>query len=241
MAYTVYCHTFPNGKKYIGITKQEINRRWRNGKGYEGQPVYNAILKYGWDNIRHDVLFTNLSREEAEVKEIELIQTLNTNSHKNGYNVENGGNTSELSEETKRKISENKKAYYEENKHWNSGRHLSAETKAKISKARKGKTHKGVKVSQEKRDKLSKRFSGKNNPMYGTKMSKEHKAKLQKACVKATSKACKCIETGVEYSSIADASRKTGTNSRSISYVCNKDPRYKTAGGYHWEYMKGGA
>lgn len=47
MAYTVYFHTFPNGKRYIGITKQEPKRRWRDGKGYEGQAVYNAILKYG--------------------------------------------------------------------------------------------------------------------------------------------------------------------------------------------------
>lgn len=44
--YTVYMHTFPNKKRYIGITKQELSRRWRGGKGYIGQPVYNAILKY---------------------------------------------------------------------------------------------------------------------------------------------------------------------------------------------------
>ena len=235
MTYTVYCHTFPNGKKYIGITKQEVNRRWRNGKGYEGQPVYNAILKYGWDNIQHDILFSNLSREEAEEKEIELIKVFNTYSHENGYNVEKGGNASEISEETKAKISKAKKGKYAGANHWNYGQHLSAETKAKISKAH---AHKGIKASQEKRDKLSKRFSGKNNPMYGTKMSKEHKAKLQEACVKATSKACRCIETGAIYSSIAEASRQTGVNSRTISYVCNKDPRYKTARGYRWEYER---
>jgi len=32
--YTVYQHTVPNGKNYIGITRQEIGKRWKNGKGY---------------------------------------------------------------------------------------------------------------------------------------------------------------------------------------------------------------
>ena len=234
MSYTVYCHIFPNGKKYIGITKQDVKRRWRNGKGYEGQPVYNAILKYGWDNIIHKILYRGLSREEAEEKEIELIKAFNTNSHKDGYNVEKGGNTSEVSEETKKKISEKRKAYFKNNKHWNSGRHLSEETKKKISKA-----HSGMKYSEDTRKKKSELFRGKNNPMYGTKIPKKHKAKLQEASVKATSRACKCIETGTIYKSIAEASRQTNINSRTIAYVCNKDPRYKTAGGYHWKYERG--
>lgn len=41
--YTVYMHVFPNGKKYVGITSQDVSRRWRDGKGYEGQVVYGAI------------------------------------------------------------------------------------------------------------------------------------------------------------------------------------------------------
>ena len=31
--YTVYMHRFPNGKVYIGITKQTVEERWRNGVG----------------------------------------------------------------------------------------------------------------------------------------------------------------------------------------------------------------
>lgn len=33
--YKVYKHTFPNGKKYIGITKLTVENRWRSGKGYK--------------------------------------------------------------------------------------------------------------------------------------------------------------------------------------------------------------
>lgn len=231
MAYTVYCHTFPNGKRYIGITNQEPKRRWRDGKGYEGQAVYNAILKYGWKNIKHDILFTGLTKDEAEQKEIELIKALETNSRKHGYNVENGGNCSRVSESTKEKLRKSKQEYYKTHKHWNTGKHLSDETRAKIARA-----HKGLKMSEEQKAKQRIRFSGSNNPMYKVKMSEDHKAKIQKACVEATSKRCICVETKTVYSSMAEASRKTGINSRTIGYVCNKDPRYKTAGGYHWKY-----
>lgn len=30
--YTVYKHTSPNGKVYIGITKLSVERRWQEGK-----------------------------------------------------------------------------------------------------------------------------------------------------------------------------------------------------------------
>lgn len=49
----LYMHICPNGKKYVGITIQEPNQRWRDGKGYcKNKHFYNAILKYGWDNIQ---------------------------------------------------------------------------------------------------------------------------------------------------------------------------------------------
>ena len=72
--WTVYRHTSPSGKVYIGITSQNVERRWNSGKGYTlCKAFYNAILKYGWDNIKHEVLFTNLSEERAKKLEIELI------------------------------------------------------------------------------------------------------------------------------------------------------------------------
>ena len=51
--YTVYMHVNKiNNKKYIGITCQKLNKRWRNGKGYENSPhFYMSINKYGWDNF----------------------------------------------------------------------------------------------------------------------------------------------------------------------------------------------
>ena len=66
--YVVYMHIVPNGKKYIGITSQNINRRWQKGKGYWSIEYFTiAINKYGWDNIQHIILFDNLSKTEAEI------------------------------------------------------------------------------------------------------------------------------------------------------------------------------
>ena len=44
--YKIYCHIFPNGKRYVGQTKQEVQRRFGpNGSNYAngGSYVWNAI------------------------------------------------------------------------------------------------------------------------------------------------------------------------------------------------------
>ena len=90
--YCVYCHTAPNGKRYVGITCQRPTRRWSNGEGYRKSPhFYRAILKYGWDNIKHEVLYKNLTCDEARQKEIELIGKYKSNTPKYGYNLSSGG------------------------------------------------------------------------------------------------------------------------------------------------------
>lgn len=88
--YSVYVHTFPNNKHYVGLTMQDPYKRWgHNGWGYYDQPVYDAILEFGWDNILHNVVKSNLSKEEAQKTEKELIMSLD--SINNGYNVYTGG------------------------------------------------------------------------------------------------------------------------------------------------------
>ena len=49
------------------------------------------------------------------------------------------------------------------------------------------------------------------------------------------SKPVRCIETGIIYPSCIEAERQTGIHNASISHCCNG--RYKTAGGYHWEFV----
>lgn len=87
--YCVYEHIFPNGKKYIGISC-DAEKRWRNGKGYETQPkIARAINKYGWENVKHDIIIDGISKEQAETLERYLIAELKTIDH--GYNTSTGG------------------------------------------------------------------------------------------------------------------------------------------------------
>lgn len=106
--YIVYCHLFPNGKRYIGITKN-IQDRWRtDGKGYYRQQfIYRSITKYGWDNIKHIILAKNLLISEACKLEEFFINKYNTTQRDNGYNRTLGGEANIPSEETKQLISLN--------------------------------------------------------------------------------------------------------------------------------------
>lgn len=136
--YKVYKHTFPNGKSYIGITMQTLEKRFgANGCGYKKCPkMHNAILKYGWNNVEHEMLYDGLSKPEAEAKEIEMIAFYDSVS--NGYNTDHGGNVT--------------------------GTH-SIETRAKISAGNRGK--KKPPMTDAKKQMYSAMFSGSDNPFYG--------------------------------------------------------------------------
>lgn len=134
--YTVYKHTSPSNKVYIGITSIGVERRWQSGNNYRSNTYFtNAILKYGWDNFKHEILYTGLSKEEAEQKEIELIAFYKSNSQEYGYNIENGGNTHKVSETTKLKLSIAHKG-----KHYAKRRKHTEEEKKAISNKLKGRT-----------------------------------------------------------------------------------------------------
>jgi len=251
MKYTVYKHTTPSEKVYIGITSLKVSERWMYGNGYKhNQYFYRAIKKYGWDNIKHEILFEGLTKEEAEQKEIELIRFYKSNDSEHGYNIENGGNSKgKVSEETKRKISEG-----------NKGKILSLETRIKISKGNKGKT-----LSEETKNKISASLTGKthskekgikiglsqlgNKRALGSKRTEEQKRKLSNALKgkkhsaehnkhmgEAHMHSVICVETGVIYNSIKNAAKETGINKSAISHCCNG--RNKTAGNYHWRFAE---
>lgn len=136
--YVVYCHTNRiNGKKYVGITSQKPERRWQNGHGYCGNlHFYNAIKKYGWEEFSHEILFTDLTKEEAELKEIEIIAKWNLTDAEKGYNKSLGGNIlPELSEESRKKISFSLKEVYKKQKHPCYGRKMSQKCAELLSSA----------------------------------------------------------------------------------------------------------
>lgn len=101
----VYLHTnLTNGKMYVGITGKGAKHRW--GKGYRHCiKLYRAIKKYGWNGFDHRVLVENLTKEEAERIEQNLISDLMLQDDRYGYNIANGGSAPIMTEDTKKKIS----------------------------------------------------------------------------------------------------------------------------------------
>lgn len=90
MKWIVYKHTSPSGNTYIGITSCSPCQRWCRGAGYKKNTAfYNAIKKYGWDNIDHKVLISNLTVEQACEVEKQLIHYYKS-IHKS-YNITDGG------------------------------------------------------------------------------------------------------------------------------------------------------
>lgn len=193
---------------------------------------FNAINKYGWDNIKHEVLFENLTKEQAEQKEIELIAIYKSNNKKYGYNIENGGNSKgKMSEAEKKKrsiIFQGKnnpmygvKRFGADNPAY--GKHWTDERKKEHSQKLKG------------------RFEGNKNPMFGKHHTEKQKAlfsEMFQGSKNPNAKKVFCVETKTIYSTAKEAAKITGINNSSISQCCNG--RNKTAGGYHWEFIKEG-
>ena len=87
--YLVYKHTSPDGKIYIGITKNLPHARWNEGAGYETQKkFYKAIQTFGWINFRHEIIAAGLSENEAKKLESELIIEHRSNEDEFGYNTQ---------------------------------------------------------------------------------------------------------------------------------------------------------
>ena len=152
--YTVYCHEFPNGKRYVAITGMSVDRRWNNGNGYKTCPLMDrAIKKYGWENVRHDILEVVENLSEAEGLEKHYISLFKSNDLKHGYNILPGGDVSNgnISEETRKKLGSG----------WR-GKERSCEDKAKISRGVKrtfsreeSNGHFGMHHTQETKDRMS--------------------------------------------------------------------------------------
>lgn len=141
--YFVYSHTnLINSKIYIGITKQTPSSRWgMGGQRYKDSPrFWNAIQKYGWDNFEHKILFSELTKDEACKKEIELIKQYNSNDDRYGYNMTSGGEQHyHFTGEVKQKLKEQKLG--EKNPQY--GTHKTEEEKAYLSEVQRKLTIEG--------------------------------------------------------------------------------------------------
>ena len=245
--YYVYKHTFPNNKVYIGITQQEPEKRWKNGLGYDAHQTLmkRAIKKYGWKNIKHEILYKNLNKNEACNKEIELIALYDSTNKQKGYNVSQGGEGTIGVKPTEESKLKNRIAHL--------GKKASLETRKKISESNKGKHNKKRTKEQKKkiseatkkamqnpilRKRLSETHSGKNHRNYGKHLSEETKKKISETEKGKHKKGKKviCIETNKIYESITLASNDTKADKYGIGQVCLG--KRKSAGGLHWKFIE---
>lgn len=137
MKQIVYKLTFPNNKIYIGTTKRNLERRINNGYKHN-EEMTNAIIEFGWKNIKKEILFECENENEAFDKEIELIKEYKSNNSLYGYNISSGGKSgkkeTKMSQENKNLLLQRLKG-----NDFHLGKKHSIETKNKISLLHKGK------------------------------------------------------------------------------------------------------
>lgn len=91
--FILYKHTSPDGKSYIGITTQRLEKRSGNdGCKYRGNEIFwQDIQKFGWENFSHEILWPELNEETARHLEKVFIKHYQTNNPEFGYNGSIGG------------------------------------------------------------------------------------------------------------------------------------------------------
>lgn len=208
----IYLRTcLANGKRYVGQTKDFSKREsaWKCIKwGYANQLLTEDRNKYGLDNFKTEILeeCDDSKLDELERYYIEKFNTI----FPNGYNDNEGGSISfHHSEKTKRKIGESGK-----------GKHLD---------------RKGIKLTDEHKQKISKSLKGK----IPIEAIKTHADKYSKPVYQYTIDG----ELINIWKSIREASRKTNYGFNGIRICCNggfyrKDKWvncYKFKG-YKWSY-----
>lgn len=95
----IYKITFPNNKVYIGQTMYDLEKRKKQhkntmNKNDNNQIVYKAMRKYGWENLKWDIIDYANTREELNEKEVYWInkyQSYIKFKKSNGYNATLGG------------------------------------------------------------------------------------------------------------------------------------------------------
>lgn len=221
MSWCIYKHTNKiNGKVYIGQTKhiKNPNLRWKDGLGYSPLfPFGRAIDKYGWHNFEHEIIENNIETlEQANEREmfwIEYYHSYTGDPLCNGYNATKGGDSRE---NLGRAIYQIDPVSFFIIRKWNSILSASEEFAIDhrvIQRACTGEyRHAGGYCWCFVED----YFEG-----WQVRVDNDKQAVI-------------CIETGVEYESVNEASRQTGIRAGSISGVCRG--KQKIAGGYTWKY-----
>lgn len=234
----VYLHTIPSNKVYVGITSQNPIKRWNGGLGYNRQMYfYRAILKYGWDNIKHEIIISGVSEEKAKYLEKYYISLYQSNNPNFGYNLTTGGDgTSGFhhSQESRNSMSikhtgrKVPKDVVEKIASKNRGRRRTEETKKKMSEAK-------LNQSLDTRQKISNTLKGRcRNSTHCLNISKALKGRKNTWNNKIIQQYSKHEVLIREWSTITEASKMLNIAQSNIISCCKG--KLKTSGGFIWKY-----
>ena len=253
--YCVYMHTTPSSKRYIGITCQKLNHRWRNGEGYKRcVAFYKAVQKYGWENIKHEVLLTGLSLSEANKAEKYYIEKYNTHNKHYGYNCTEGGEGVSGWKPNEEQREKNRQSKI---KQWQDPDMRARLTKERQQRGANPKERERMKqlanemwqdpemrnkleehlrelaydeTLREKRSEKMKQHWTENSERFMK--NRQYKTGAENKC----SKPVRCIDTGKVYANARIAEAETGISYKGISGCANG--RQKTAQGTRWEFAE---
>ena len=238
--YCIYIHINKINKKvYIGQTCQKPEQRWRNGLGYRKNiSFFEDIQKYGWENFKHKIIGWNLTAEQADIAEEQLISLFNSTNPLKGYNKmnknRNGFHFTDLweNQETRNKIVQTLKKQRNTTQYKEKQSQKMKECWEKPEYREKQKN-----AWTEERKKQTSQRSKKNweSPEYREKivkaMSERQKEKWQDPEYRR--KKCKrvqCIETGEIFPSLVKAAEFAGVKPNSLC-ACLKTKTHQS--GHH--------
>ncbi|MDD4292213.1 MAG: hypothetical protein PHX51_08295 [Clostridia bacterium] len=257
--YLVYKHTSSSNKSYIGITSNSADDRLHehNNAAKQGSTLifHRAIIKYGLENFKTEILAFDLTCDEACAAEIYFIKFYNT-LKPNGYNITSGGDgvrDYKHTEETKELLSRLTKEQWLKD-----GDSMRKMLQGAIIKAHTALIEKFKNMTEEEKilfkNKISisckKYWSSKEGILKSKEIHKpiteetKHKIRAtlheyrysdathEQAIKELGAKRVLCVETNTIYESQAEAERLLNINN--INQVL-KGKRI-TAGGFHWKY-----
>jgi group I intron endonuclease len=216
-----------NGKIYIGSTCNFKDRKSKHKRTKSNTMISRAIFKYGWDNFTFDAI-EFCDKDILIEREQFYLDTLEPFKENNGYNIlrnctSNGWRGHHHTEESKKIMSEKKKDSIPWNKGKTGVQECSDETRDLMSKNRMGEGNSfyNKKHTQESKDKISEKAKERDMSFFNKRVIQMDK--ITKEVIKI-------------WDSISDASEFVIGDRKSSRITAACRGRYKTAGGFCWEY-----
>lgn len=238
-----------NGKRYVGLTRYTLHKRWSEHKGCAAAgkkaALYAAIRKYGPEAFAIQQVASCLSLEHATAVEKSVIQSL-----KPEYNMTNGGEFTLGKRVLSKESAERLRLAH-------AGKIITQEQRAAISKTLKARYAADPKFRESSvaalaagrsRIDRSKQRAAASESSSRRVWSDESRQRLSEArkgirhtpevlrCIAAKkSKAVECTTLAATFDSASDAADATGLHVSTISKACLG--KLKTAGGLHFLYV----